>query len=70
MKLCGMAGTRSQLVQCLYNLSVLGRKHQNKLQVIGMDLAILDNARTTSDELADLTARLNTEKKLLPGGRN
>ncbi len=51
--------TNADMIQDLMDLSELGMKHTTELESIGMDLALLDDARAKSFELAELLAKVN-----------
>jgi hypothetical protein len=52
-------GSNADMIQDLNDLSELGLKHSEALKAIGMDLSLLDEARTKSFELAALLAKVN-----------
>ena len=51
--------TNADMIQDLIELSALGKKHIPLLLSIGLDISLLDTARTKSFELADLLAKVN-----------
>jgi hypothetical protein len=52
-------GSNADMIQDLIALSELGMKHSEKLQGIGLDLSLLDTARSKSFELGKLLAKVN-----------
>lgn len=54
----------ADMIQDLHNLAVLGKANPQLLQGIQFDMAVLDNASQTSDELTELLAIANGEKHL------
>jgi hypothetical protein len=51
------------MIQDLYNLAILGKNNPEPLKAIGFDMSMLDEALQVSDEMADLLARANGEKR-------
>jgi len=50
------------MIQDLSDLAELGSRHINELQAIGLDLTLLETARSKSFELAELLAKVNGTK--------
>ena len=55
--------THAEMIQCLMNLSELGKSNQELLSSIGFDLTLLDLAAQKSDELASLYASASRDRE-------
>jgi hypothetical protein len=55
--------THADMIQCLNDLSVLGRANQELLTNIGFDLTLLDLAAQKSDELASIYAEASRDRQ-------
>jgi len=55
--------THANMIQCLNDLSGLGRDNQELLTAIGFDLTLLDLAAQKSDELASIYAEATRDRK-------
>jgi hypothetical protein len=55
--------THAHMIQCLNDLSVLGRDNQELLNPIGFDLTLLDQAAQKSDELASIYASATRDRQ-------
>ena len=55
-------GSNADMIQDLSDLAELGSRHINELQAIGLDLTLLETARSKSFELAELLAKVNGTK--------
>jgi len=58
-----MGGSNADMLQDLLELSDIGKDHTAELEAVGMDLTMLDTARTKSFELATLLAKVNKSLK-------
>ena len=57
----------ADMIQDLFNISVLGHEHIEDLRAINLDLGLLDKASSTSDHLADLLAQANVNREEAAG---
>ena len=60
----GLLGGKSRAftIQCLFDLSQLGKANPELLAAIDFDFSLLDKAERTSDEMPDLVAMANTDR--------
>jgi len=54
--------SNADMIQDLNDLATLGRQHTAELQAIQLDLAVLDKAAKTADEMADLLGLATSER--------
>lgn len=55
--------THADMIQCLYDLSVMGMAHQELLTNVGFDLTLLDLAAQKNTELRSLYADANRDRQ-------